>query len=194
MTQERDQTIEAQLAETTSELRSLRLKQRELEARNNLLEKVAALSRQPSSQDDHGASKQAQAGNRSTAQVLHVQYQQRHCKHFEVPTAQVALNTTGCPTLALFMQVDLTEVFLKILEKCGLCRSHGGSALVLTGRDIEEHIPTEDPATMPIPELAKIYTVSSSSYKVVIRLYTAEPSWLASKYVCQHVKNHVILL
>lgn len=73
LTQERDQTIEAQLAETTSELRSLRLKQRELEARNNLLEKVAALSRQSSSQDDQGASKQAQTGNRSTAQVLHVQ-------------------------------------------------------------------------------------------------------------------------
>lgn len=80
-----------------------------------------------------------------------------------MPIAQVPLNATGSPKRALFMQVDLKEVFLKILEKCGLCRSHGGSALVLTGRDKEEHVPTEDPAIMPIPELAKMYTVSSSS-------------------------------
>lgn len=87
----------------------------------------------------------------------------------------------GSPTLALCMQIDFKEVFLKILEKCGLCRSHGGSALVLTGRDVEEHIPTEDPATMPTPELAKIYTVSGSSHKLVTRLYFAEPSWLARR-------------
>lgn len=92
------------------------------------------------------------------------------------------------------MQVDFKEVFLKILEKCGLCRSHGGSALVLTGRNKEEHVPTEDPAIMPIPELAKIYTVSSPSHKLVIRLSTAEPSWLACTHVCHHVKNHLTLL
>lgn len=46
MLQERTQTTEAQLAETTSQLHNLRLRQRELEARNSLLEKIAALNKQ----------------------------------------------------------------------------------------------------------------------------------------------------
>ena len=71
LTQERDQTTEAQLAETTSELRNLRLKQRELEARNNLLEKVASLSKQQSSQNDPASNRKAQTGSVNTAQVLH---------------------------------------------------------------------------------------------------------------------------
>ena len=47
--QERSQSIEAQLAETTSQLHELRLRQRQLEARNSLLEKVAALNKQQDS-------------------------------------------------------------------------------------------------------------------------------------------------
>ena len=46
--QERSQSIEAQLAETTSQLHELRLRQRQLEARNSLLEKVAVLNKQQS--------------------------------------------------------------------------------------------------------------------------------------------------
>ena len=59
------------------------------------------------------------------------------------------------------MQIDLREVFLKILEQCGLRRSQGGSAIVLTGRETEEHVYIEDAAAMPIPELAKHFTVCS---------------------------------
>ncbi|DBA92646.1 hypothetical protein WJX77_002725 [Trebouxia sp. C0004] len=43
---ERSSTTEAQLAETTSQLHSLKLKQKELEARNALLEKLARLDKQ----------------------------------------------------------------------------------------------------------------------------------------------------
>lgn len=59
------------------------------------------------------------------------------------------------------MQIDFREVFLKILEQCGLRRSQGGSALVLTGQDTEEHVYIEDAAAVPIPELTKQYTVRS---------------------------------
>lgn len=46
--QERSHTIEAQLSETTKQLHELRIRQRQLEARNALLEKVAQLNKQPS--------------------------------------------------------------------------------------------------------------------------------------------------
>lgn len=46
--QERSHTIEAQLSETTKQLHELRIRQRQLEARNALLEKVAKLNKQPS--------------------------------------------------------------------------------------------------------------------------------------------------
>ena len=66
---ERDQTIEAQLAETTSELHNLRLKQKELEARNSLLEKVAALSRQQSLQPDTPSNAKSENGGLNRRQV-----------------------------------------------------------------------------------------------------------------------------
>lgn len=59
------------------------------------------------------------------------------------------------------MQIDFREVFLKILEQCGLRRSQGGSALVLTGQEAEEHVYIEDAAAMPTAELTKQYTVRS---------------------------------
>lgn len=40
--------IETQLAETTEQLQQLKLRQKQLEARNNLLEKVAVLNKQQS--------------------------------------------------------------------------------------------------------------------------------------------------
>ena len=46
LAQERSSTTEAQLAETTSQLHNLKLKQKELEARNALLEKLAKLDKQ----------------------------------------------------------------------------------------------------------------------------------------------------
>ena len=46
--QERSQTVEIQLSETTKQLHELRVRQRQLEARNALLEKVAKLNKQPS--------------------------------------------------------------------------------------------------------------------------------------------------
>jgi len=46
LAQERSTTTEAQLAETTSQLHNLKLKQKELEARNALLEKLARLDKQ----------------------------------------------------------------------------------------------------------------------------------------------------
>ena len=46
--QERSQTVEAQLAETTKQLHDLRVRQKQLEARNALLEKVAKLNQQTS--------------------------------------------------------------------------------------------------------------------------------------------------
>ncbi|KAL3132930.1 hypothetical protein ABBQ38_006844 [Trebouxia sp. C0009 RCD-2024] len=45
---ERCHTIEAQLSETTKQLHELRVRQKQLEARNALLEKVAKLTKQPS--------------------------------------------------------------------------------------------------------------------------------------------------
>ncbi len=48
--QERSQTIEAQLANATTQLHELKLRQRELEARNVLLERTASNSRQGLSQ------------------------------------------------------------------------------------------------------------------------------------------------
>ncbi|KAL0023825.1 hypothetical protein WJX77_009006 [Trebouxia sp. C0004] len=45
---ERAQSIEAQLSETTKQLHDLRIRQKQLEARNALLEKVAKLNQQPS--------------------------------------------------------------------------------------------------------------------------------------------------
>ena len=44
--QERSELIEAQLAETTSQLHELKLRQKQLEARNQLLEKVAVMNKQ----------------------------------------------------------------------------------------------------------------------------------------------------
>ena len=46
--QERSHNIEAQLSETTKQLHDLRMRQKQLEARNALLEKVAKLNQQPS--------------------------------------------------------------------------------------------------------------------------------------------------
>ena len=44
--QERSSTTEVQLAETASELQKLKIRQRELEARNALLEQLANLNKQ----------------------------------------------------------------------------------------------------------------------------------------------------
>lgn len=51
--QERAQNIETQLSETTKQLHELRIRQRQLEARNALLEKVAKLNQQPSHHEAH---------------------------------------------------------------------------------------------------------------------------------------------
>lgn len=59
--QERAQNIEAQLSETTKQLHDLRVRQKQLEARNLLLEKVAKLNQQPSQE----ASEPAQPAGRS---------------------------------------------------------------------------------------------------------------------------------
>ena len=66
---ERAQTTEAQLAETTSQLHDLRLKQRELEARNTLLEKIAALNKQQPLLDSSQNSANTQSNNGSSRQV-----------------------------------------------------------------------------------------------------------------------------
>ncbi|DBA92181.1 hypothetical protein WJX77_001073 [Trebouxia sp. C0004] len=58
---ERSQTIEAQLAETTSQLHDLRLRQRQLEARNQLLELAAANKQQASPVSAPQGSLQAEA-------------------------------------------------------------------------------------------------------------------------------------
>lgn len=50
---ERAQNIETQLSETTKQLHELRIRQRQLEARNALLEKVAKLNQQPSHHEAH---------------------------------------------------------------------------------------------------------------------------------------------
>ncbi len=52
LVQERSTTTEAQLAETTSQLHNLKLKQKELEARNALLEKLARLDKQHKQQQE----------------------------------------------------------------------------------------------------------------------------------------------
>ena len=158
--QEREQTIEAQLAETTSELHNLRLKQRELEARNSLLEKVAALNRQQSLHEDASGNGVGNIGSLSKSQVLHLlaviltQQAYGRCKHLQhlVSLGSLAL-------LSLLLQADIREVFVKILEKAGLRRSQGGSALVLTGRNAEENFRIDDIAAMSLPDLAKLYTV-----------------------------------
>ena len=69
MIQERTHTTEAQLAETTSQLHSLKLKQRELEARNCLLEKIAALNKQESLPYKSHAAANTQNGKGSSRQV-----------------------------------------------------------------------------------------------------------------------------
>ncbi len=51
--QERAQNIETQLSETTKQLHELRIRQRQLEARNALLEKVAKLNQQPAHHEAH---------------------------------------------------------------------------------------------------------------------------------------------
>ena len=69
MLQDRAQTAEAQLAETTSQLHSLRLKQRELEARNHLLEKLAALDAQQTKSEGFRYSSNAQGSIVTSRQV-----------------------------------------------------------------------------------------------------------------------------
>ncbi len=49
--QERSSTTEAQLAETTSQLQALKLRQKQLEVRNTLLEQLATLNKQHSLQE-----------------------------------------------------------------------------------------------------------------------------------------------
>ena len=66
---ERAQTTEMQLAEATSQLHDLRLKQRELEARNSLLEKIAALNKQQTFSDSSRGSARTQDDSISTRQV-----------------------------------------------------------------------------------------------------------------------------
>ncbi|KAL3162038.1 hypothetical protein ABBQ38_009107 [Trebouxia sp. C0009 RCD-2024] len=66
---ERAQTTEAQLAETTSQLHNLRLKQRELEARNSLLEKIATLNKQQTLPDSSRLSATTQDGVPTARQV-----------------------------------------------------------------------------------------------------------------------------
>ena len=158
--QERDQTLEAQLAETTNQLHNLRLKQRELEARNSLLEKVAALNRQQSLHEDARGNGEGHTGSSSKSQVLHfllpAQQVSGRCKHAQRPLQR--LWKLGS-MLGLLLQADVREVFVKILERAGLRRSHGGAALVLTGRDSEENFKIDDIAAMSLPDLAKLYTV-----------------------------------
>lgn len=67
--QERTQTTEAQLAETTLQLHNLRLKQRELEARNNLLEKIATLNKQQTLPDSSRIPADKQDGMPNNRQV-----------------------------------------------------------------------------------------------------------------------------
>ena len=73
------------------------------------------------------------------------------------------------------MQFDMREVFLKILEQCGLHRTQGGSALVLTGQDTEAHVHIGETASMPISELAKQYTVRIYPQNCVVKLSIAQP-------------------
>ena len=65
--QERAETVEAQLAEVTNEVQELRVRQKQLEARNHLLEKVAVLNKQTD-----------QSSNPSSEQVA---FCSRHKKH-----------------------------------------------------------------------------------------------------------------
>jgi len=51
--QARSRSIESQLAEATAQLRDMRTKQGQLEARNQLLEKVALLNKHAESSSEH---------------------------------------------------------------------------------------------------------------------------------------------
>lgn len=76
--QEREQTTEAQLAETTSQLHNLRLRQRELEARNNLLEKITALHKEQTSPSNAKPCIDIKSGRLTSSQVCQVC--NVHCK------------------------------------------------------------------------------------------------------------------
>ena len=60
--QERSQNIEIQLSETTKQLHELRVRQKQLEARNALLEKVAKLHQQPSNDASEPAQSPTHSG------------------------------------------------------------------------------------------------------------------------------------
>ena len=56
-------------------------------------------------------------------------------------------------------QAEVREMFLRILDKSGLRRSEGGTAILLTGRDSTEHCKIDDIIAMSLSDLARLYTV-----------------------------------
>lgn len=84
----KSQTIEAQLADTTAQLNELKVKQKQLEARNALLEKVATMNRQSSTGSSSSPSLPADDRNPWQVRLSHA-HELRFC-------TLLASSTTPC--------------------------------------------------------------------------------------------------
>lgn len=80
--QARSRSIETQLAEATAALREMRAKHSQLEARNQLLEKVAVLNKAQTSSSDQTLLWQASLPHLYTIQNVNLSAaSQQHCAH-----------------------------------------------------------------------------------------------------------------
>jgi len=138
--QERSQNIEAQLAETTSQLHTLRLRQRQLEAQNHLLEFASP--------------------NRQTS-LLALEPQQSLLVSQQNIRNILASALQACTPFAIFSQAEAGELVQKILERSGLIRTQQGAALILTVHGSATEMKTDSIANMTCANLADLYSASS---------------------------------
>ena len=144
--------MEAQLAETTTQLHNLKVRQRQLEARNHLLE-LAAANKQP---DLSASVPQQSLQVRQTSDMV--------ASRLGTTLTSVVHSHNECSDVSCYSccvaQAEARDVMLKILERSGLTRTQQGTAFKLTVHGCEEEIRVEDISSMPHADLAKLYTVT----------------------------------
>ena len=160
--QEREQTTDAQLAEATSQLRQLKVRQRELIARNNVLEKVAALHKEPK---DPGESCHFAGKLDDTLSGRQVCSLTDQCYMYVMTCTSL---TTQLSFALEVTQADEIEFLLNILEQEGLRRTQQGAAMLLSstpGQDKETNheVTVQYLTTMPRNDLVHFRTVRASS-------------------------------
>lgn len=151
------------------------MRQRQLEARNHLLELAATNKREglppfPSQQK--------------------TQVKQTHARLALTDKMQADLLKVSVAGAA---QIEAREGSLKLLERSGLARKQQGSVLVLTVHDQEEDVLIQDISKMSPVHIAKLYSVSTLHLRHTVleqqSLHRLAPYVYSSLYSCLHQRS-----